>query len=124
MRKFTLALVLGAALAAGATLSVPAQATPAGALGPLNTAAGDLNMIEQAQYVWGGRRYCWYAIGWKGPGWYRCGYAARRGYGWGGPVGWRGWYYGPRPGYARGRYYWGGRYYHNRYWRGGRWRYR
>lgn len=124
MRKFGLALVLAAALGAGTTLLGSAQAAPVGALGQLGTAADDLNMIEQAQYVWRGRRYCWYPTGWKGPGWYRCGYALRRGYGWGGGPGWRGWYYGPGPYYGRGRYYWGGRYYHHRYWRGGRWRYR
>ncbi len=44
-----------------------------------------------AQYVWGGRQYCWYVNGWHGPGWYWCGYAFRRGYGWGGGEGWRGW---------------------------------
>jgi hypothetical protein len=125
MRKFGLALVLAAALGAGTTLLGSAQAAPVGALGQLGTAADDLNLIEQTQYVYGGRSYCWYATGWKGAGWYRCGYAARRGYGWGGPVGWRGWTYGVTPGVVvRGRYYWGGRYYNNRYREGGRWRYR
>jgi hypothetical protein len=40
---------------------------------------------------WGGRHYCWYRGGWHGAGWYWCGYAARRGYGWGGARGWNGW---------------------------------
>ena len=41
--------------------------------------------------AWGGRNYCWYGNGWHGAGWYWCGYAARRGYGWGGPRGWNRW---------------------------------
>lgn len=47
--------------------------------------------LERTQYFWGGRHYCWYDGGWRGPGWYWCGYAYRRGFGWGGPVGFRGW---------------------------------
>ena len=48
--------------------------------------------IEDVQYyVYGGRRYCFYPDGWRGPGYYWCGYAWRRGFGWGGPMGWRGW---------------------------------
>jgi hypothetical protein len=42
-------------------------------------------------YRFGGRRHCWYPIGWHGPGWYWCGYANRRGHGWGGGDGYRGW---------------------------------
>ena len=38
-----------------------------------------------------GVQYCWYDYGWSGPGWYQCGYAWRRGFGWGGPFGWHGW---------------------------------
>jgi hypothetical protein len=47
--------------------------------------------IEEAAYIHGGYSYCWYDAGWRGPGWYRCGYALRRGLGWGGAVGWNGW---------------------------------
>lgn len=47
--------------------------------------------LEPAQYYWGGRPYCWYFEGWRGPGWYRCGNPWRQGYGWGGGHGWRGW---------------------------------
>jgi hypothetical protein len=53
--------------------------------------AGDGVKLEKAQYFWGGRRYCFYDGGWRGAGYYYCGYAWRRGYGWGGPIGWRGW---------------------------------
>jgi hypothetical protein len=47
--------------------------------------------VEQAQFISGGRNYCWYDDGWRGPGFYWCGYAYRRGFGWGGGVGWHGW---------------------------------
>ena len=42
-------------------------------------------------YMFGGHRYCWYDAGWHGGGWYWCGYAERRGLGWGGGEGWHGW---------------------------------
>jgi hypothetical protein len=47
--------------------------------------------IETVQFIWGGRNYCWYDSGWRGPGWYWCGYDGRRGLGWGGVYGWHGW---------------------------------
>ena len=47
--------------------------------------------IQDVQFRFGGRRYCWYLAGWRGPGWYWCGYARRRGFGWGGGDGWQGW---------------------------------
>ncbi|HEY4075429.1 MAG TPA: hypothetical protein VGM26_00730 [Rhizomicrobium sp.] len=76
MRKF----IIGAAVAALSVLSsVP---------------------VANAQlYAWGGRNYCWYYDGWHGPGYYWCGYRLRRGYGWGGGMGWHGWGGG---GYRRG----------------------
>jgi hypothetical protein len=40
--------------------------------------------LEEVQFFWGGRNYCWYGNAWNGPGWYWCGYPWRRGYGWGG----------------------------------------
>jgi hypothetical protein len=57
----------------------PAGALPAGFLpivAPTN--------VEQVQFIFGGRNYCWYDYGWRGPGFYWCGYAMRRGLGWGG----------------------------------------
>jgi hypothetical protein len=65
---------------------------------PLNSAIGDaadrLSAVEKTQFVYLGRNYCWYPDGWHGPGFYWCGYAYRTGFGWGGPIGWRGWRHG------------------------------
>jgi hypothetical protein len=130
MQKLSRALFLTAALSAGAMMSATAQAAPVGPFGQLSVAADNLNLIEKAQYIYGGRRHCWYNNGWNGPGWYWCGYAGRAGYGWGGPRGWNSWAWsgwGPAPPVVvvpRGRYYWNGRYYNDRYWYGGGWRYR
>ena len=66
-----------------------------------NTAA-DPAIFDQVQYVWGGRRFCWYPGGWRGPGWYWCGYAWRRGFGWGGGYGWHGWRGGDHGWHGRG----------------------
>lgn len=85
MRKIGLALIMAVGLGAGA-----AQAAPAGVPG-LGDAAGSLGLVEQAQFVISGRNYCFYDAGWHGPGWYWCGYAYRRGYGWGGGRGFHGW---------------------------------
>jgi hypothetical protein len=95
MRTSALALIaaagLAVGLAAGATLSGAAQAAPAG---PLGTAADELGVVAQAQYIYGGHNYCFYIDGWHGPGWYWCGYGSRRGYGWGGVEGWHNWHGG------------------------------
>lgn len=107
MRKIGLAIILAATLGAGAAMTGAAQATPVNGSG-LGTAAVALGLVEQAQFVVGGRNYCWYNGGWHGPGWYWCGYAWRRGYGWGGVRGWNGWVWG---GWHRG---WrGGRHWHH-----------
>ena len=79
--------VLGAGLAAalaGATAPLSsAQAAPARLIYAVGNAAEQPN-LEQVQYFYGGENYCWYDGGWRGPGFYWCGYAWRRGYGWGG----------------------------------------
>ena len=66
---------------------------------PVNTMNGaESGLIEQVAvrvYVHEGHRYCFYAGGWHGAGWYRCGYAHRHGIGWGGEYGWNSWTYGP-----------------------------
>jgi len=71
-----------------------ASLSPAAA-GPLlsQNVVGDSAVVASAEihHSWHGRTYCWSESGWKGPGWYRCGFAARRGLGWGGPAGWHGW---------------------------------
>jgi hypothetical protein len=92
MRKFLLAAGAVAALFAAPLLPGKAEAAPIGAAG-FQSALEDMSILHKAQYVYGGRNYCWYGAGWRGPGWYWCGYAWRRGFGWGGPVGWRGWVY-------------------------------
>ncbi|MGA2637299.1 hypothetical protein [Methylocella sp.] len=91
-------------LMASAALS-GAQAGPAPYLDLQGVEASESALaIEKAQYYWGGQNYCWYPNGWRGPGWYWCGYAFTYGYGWGGGYGWRGW---GVPGYPA--------------WRGGGW---
>lgn len=71
--------------------ALPAQAAiDAGAFAP-PAALAETSPVEDAQFVWGGRNYCWYPSGWRGPGWYWCGFAWNRGLGWGGPAGWHGW---------------------------------
>ncbi len=47
--------------------------------------------IEKVQFIQGGITYCWYPSGWRGPGFYRCGWAWRTGLGWGGGWGWNSW---------------------------------
>jgi hypothetical protein len=99
MRRMMCAIAAAATLmTGGALVATEAQAMPATAPGALRSVADQLSVSEQAQYYYGGRRYCWYRGGWRGPGWYWCGYSGRRGYGWGGGYGWRGWHYGrPAP---------------------------
>lgn len=95
MKKLALAaaLMLSGVVAAGQAIAMPAS--------PM-TAPVVASDVRQAQYIYGGRNYCWYANGWRGPGYYWCGYAMRRGFGWGGGVGWRGWGGGPRGGFHGG----------------------
>lgn len=133
MRKFSLSLTLAILLVAVAALLDFASAAPIALPGQSGAAINSSSVIQQADYIWRGRRYCWYNRGWNGPGWYWCGYAWRGGYGWGGPRGWNAWAWGGwAPGIVVGPnivvrpapYYWNGRYWHHRYWYGGRWYYR
>ena len=96
MRKFALTLAAAAAVvSAGLFTASRADAMTFGGAEGVRIAADELNMIEQTQvYIYSGQRYCWYPDGWRGPGWYRCGYRLRHGFGWGGGVSWygaRGW---------------------------------
>lgn len=96
----TLAAIILAGSLPGSARSAPVAS--AGAQGVANHAAPDSAFpLEEAQYAFGGRQFCWYNNGWQGPGWYWCGYAFRRGYGWGGGYGWHGWRGGHR-GYGGG----------------------
>jgi hypothetical protein len=105
MRKFGLALALGAAAGTGVLMMGRLQAMP---LPQLGEAAADLSSVEKSQFIYGGRNYCFYLDGWRGPGFYWCGYAHRRGLGWGGPEGWRGWHNGGHGGHGGGGYRGGG----------------
>lgn len=68
-----------------------AQASPLSPAGGLLPVSSPLGLVQNVQFSFGGHRYCWYPGGWRGAGWYRCGFSMRRGQGWGGPAGWRGW---------------------------------
>jgi hypothetical protein len=88
-----IALTIAAFLAIGAAL-LPSRSNAlplAGAAGDVRLNLDSLNLVEKAQWAYRGRRYCFYPVGWRGPGWYWCGYAWRRGFGWGGVYGWRSW---------------------------------
>jgi hypothetical protein len=94
---FRLATV--SALAAGAMMiGGRAQAAALPGSDGLRAAIDTSALTENVQYFFGGRNYCWYDLGWNGPGWYWCGYGARRGFGWGGGYGYRGWGGGGRRG--------------------------
>ena len=87
MPKFRLLVTCVGALAGMALFGGPAGATMPGAPDTMKSAVDSIAMIDNVQYVWRGQRFCFYPDGWQGPGWYRCGYHLRVGFGWGGPVG-------------------------------------
>ena len=96
-----LSLIVALAAGAVAPLAMPADAAISdGALGA-RQALAQTAPVEPAQFFFGGRGFCWYLNGWRGPGWYWCGYAWRSGYGWGGGYGWNGWRH---PGWNGGRW--------------------
>jgi len=85
MRQYLTAATLAAALIAGAPMIQDgAQAAPTAPYGGTKV---DVSLLG---FLFGGRQYCWYDGGWRGPGWYWCGYASRQGLGWGGGDGWNG----------------------------------
>ena len=95
MRNFLLGLAAATALA-GVTMATTTQAQAAPLPGVVvgvdtpNTA-----VVEKTQvFIFSGHNYCWYDSAWNGPGWYWCGYDGRRGFGWGGGWGFRGWGHG------------------------------
>jgi len=100
MRRLICKLATVSALAASAMM-IGGRAEAAALPGSdgLRAAIDTSALTENVQlYVFGGRNYCWYDWGWNGPGWYWCGYGARRGFGWGGGYGYRGWGGGRRGG--------------------------
>jgi len=109
-RKTAIAFALFAS--AALPLAAPAEAGVGAADFGANAAINNVAPIEDAQFVFGGRNFCWYPGGWRGAGWYWCGYAYRSGLGWGGGVGWNGWAGGGWRG-GHGGWHGGG-------WRGGR----
>jgi len=96
--KIRLSFLPSVAAAIGLASAGVASAQPAADAPSAHLIVGVYNQadpvsLQKAQWLWGGRNYCWYPGGWHGPGYYWCGYASRRGIGWGGPAGWHGWRY-------------------------------
>jgi hypothetical protein len=87
--KFTRTIAIGAIIGLGAASAAQAGIGD-GVLGA-RAALTSASQVENAQFFFGGQNYCWYDAGWRGPGWYWCGYAYRTGLGWGGGDGFRGW---------------------------------
>jgi hypothetical protein len=90
MRNFVLAIGTASALISSMAVSGNLQAASY-ANERIKTGLDETGLVENVQYVWQGRTYCWYDDGWQGPGWYWCGYRHREGLGWGGGRGWRNW---------------------------------
>jgi hypothetical protein len=87
--RFAIKLAALAAMVATTSLAAPASALPV--TDGLRATIDGLAAVETVQFRYRGRNHCWAERGWHGPGWYWCGYENRRGRGWGGPRGWRGW---------------------------------
>ncbi|MGH7011044.1 MAG: hypothetical protein ACREEX_09415, partial [Caulobacteraceae bacterium] len=67
MKAMLVAVASTALLAAGAAAGT-AKADPALVGAPY------LQPVQFSVYFWAGHRYCWYYEGWRGPGWYWCGF--------------------------------------------------
>jgi hypothetical protein len=95
MRHLFFAAVAVTSLLGASTATLGAQAAPPSQPAPQLIfgvdRAGDMPTLDKVQFLFGGRNFCWYDNGWQGPGFYWCGYAERRGLGWGGGAGWNGW---------------------------------
>jgi len=91
---------LGLSIAIAASIALPIATTADAGIGDgvlsARMATPALAQVENAQFFFGGRNYCFYDNGWSGPGWYWCGYGARVGFGFGGGPGWHGWRGGGR----------------------------
>ena len=82
MHKLLTTIAAAAAFIAAGSVTNRADAMPLGDPVGSRAAIDDLNIVDNVQYFWGGRRYCWYDDGWNGPGLYDCGYRHRHGKGW------------------------------------------
>jgi hypothetical protein len=82
--------MIAAVLVTSGALPIASQAAPISHSG-IASAVQSQSVVEQVAFRWAGREYCFYDDGWRGPGWYWCGYRLRSGLGWGGPTGWHGW---------------------------------
>src|SRR6266480_2270436 len=91
MHKLLTTIAAAAAFIAAGSVTNRADAMPLGDPVGSRAAIDDLNIVDNVQYFWGGRRYCWYDDGRNGPGWYWCGRYLIPGIGFGGGVGFRGW---------------------------------
>src|SRR5438876_12200237 len=69
MHKLLTTIAAAAAFIAAGSVTNRAAALPrgdpVGSGGPID----HLKLADNVQYFWGGRRACWYADGWNGPGW-------------------------------------------------------
>ena len=91
-KTFNLGFAFAIAVLSSATFAMgTARATPLATAGKLGRAADRLSLVEQTQFIFEDKEYCWYESGWNGPGWYLCGYNMNRGSGYGGPSGWHDW---------------------------------
>jgi hypothetical protein len=84
-------IALAISITVGSSLAIASSANATIAATDMRAAVDSLTLIDQVQFVFGGRKHCWYPDGWNGPGWYWCGYRLRKGRGWGGAEGYRGW---------------------------------
>lgn len=89
LRKFALSLAL--ASCAGMPLWDIAEASIADSAFAPASEMKRIAPVEEAVFVHRGVTYCWYPNGWRGAGFYQCGWAWRSGLGWGGGWGWNGW---------------------------------
>jgi hypothetical protein len=77
MRPIQLALAAATAAALAAVLAAgSAQASP------LNALRGSQLAVDGIQVTQNVQQYCFHTDGWKGAGFYRCGFHNRRGLGW------------------------------------------
>jgi hypothetical protein len=89
LRKLALSLSLVAC--AALPLGGIAEASIADSPFPTARQMTRIAPVEDAVFIQGGIAYCWYPNGWRGAGFYRCGWQWRTGVGWGGAWGWNGW---------------------------------